>query len=364
MSGTTVKGVVVQAEGEAPEVLELVLPEVGPRDVRVELTGAGLCHSDLSMLNGTLRPVFPLVLGHEAAGTVVEAGAGVSQVGVGDRVVINWAPACRRCWFCLRGEQWLCAESAPVASVPRGTLLDGTPLNVAMRIGAFAEQTVLPESAVVKLPTGIPDPVAALLGCAVLTGMGAVRNTADVRSGDTVLVLGLGGVGLSAVAGAALAGAARVIAADLHPEKEELARAMGATDFLVSGPSLTKDVRRLTGGIGADHALECVGSSRTIRAAWDATRRGGRAVVVGAGRVTDTLEFNAMELFGSARTLTSSVYGSSEPGRDIADIGALVAAGRLDLGPLVTHHTDLLGIGDALDRMASGEGGRTLITTH
>lgn len=357
----TVKGVVVDEDSAVPQVVDLVLPAVGHLDVRVKITGAGLCHSDLSMLNGTIPPRFPLLLGHEAAGRVVEVGEGVEDLEIGTRVVINWAPACGECWYCAHDEPWLCARAAAVASVPRGELTDGTPLNVAMGIGAFAEQTVLPRKALVRVPTGVPDDIASLLGCAVLTGVGAVTNTAKVAVGDTVVVLGLGGVGLSVISGAAVAGASRIVAVDVHPEKEDLARAMGATHFVLSQPKLAKEIKAVTAGIGADYAFECVGSAQTIRLAWESTRRGGTCVIVGAGRHTDTVEFNAMELFHFARRLTSSVYGSSKPDRDIAAIGALIEAQRLDLAALITHTADLGGAAEALDRMRAGEGARTLI---
>jgi S-(hydroxymethyl)glutathione dehydrogenase/alcohol dehydrogenase len=356
-----VKAVVVMSEGAQPEIRDIVLPGVGPTDVRIRILGAGLCHSDLSMLNGTIPPVFPLVLGHEASGEVLELGSEVTDLTVGDRVVISWAPACGECWFCVRNEPWLCQKAVAVASVPRGTLSDGTPVNATMGIGAFAEETVLPRRALIPVPAGVPDEVASLLGCAVLTGVGAVRNTADVRAGETVVVVGLGGVGLSVIAGAALAGASRIIAVDIHPEKEDLARRMGATDFVLSQPKLAKEVRAMTDGVGADHAFECAGTSVTIRLAWESVRRGGQCVIVGAGRHTDTIEFNAMELFHFARTLTSSVYGSSAPKRDIPTLGHLITQGKLDLAPLITHRAGFDQTAEALDRMRLGHGGRTLL---
>ena len=356
-----VQALVAKEQDATPEVCEIVLPPLGPGDVRIRITGAGVCHSDLSMLNGTIPPRYPVVLGHEASGTVAEVGSAVSDLTIGERVVVNWAPACRQCWFCLNAQPWLCEKAAAVPSVPRGHLADGTPLNVAMGIGAFAEEAVLPRNALVSLPAAVPQDVGSLLGCAVLTGVGAVRNTADVRAGQSVLVVGLGGVGLSALAGARLVGAAPVIAVDLNPDKEKLARAMGATDFIVAHPKLAKDVRALTDGRGADHAFECVGSSRTIHQAWDCVRRGGQCTVVGAGRRTDEVTFNAMEIFHFARTLTSSIYGSSDPQRDISVLADHIAHGRLDLQPMITHRTGLAGTPEAFDRMRAGEGGRTLV---
>jgi S-(hydroxymethyl)glutathione dehydrogenase/alcohol dehydrogenase len=214
---------------------------------------------------------------------------------------------------------------------------------------------------VVPLPDGVPLDLAALMGCAVLTGVGAVRNTAKVRKGQSVLVLGLGGIGLCVVLGAKLAGAAQIIAADLSPEKEELARAAGATDFLLSDEKLAKQVRGRTEGRGADYAFECVGAATTIRAAWTSTRRGGHCTVVGVGRKDQQVVLNPLEIFHFARTLTSTVYGASDPDRDIPVLAEQVRSGDLDLETLVTHRISLGEVGAAFDRMRQGQGARSLI---
>lgn len=356
-----VKAVVVNEPGAAPEIREIEPAELGPGDVRVRIAAAGVCHSDLSMVNGTLAPRFPVVLGHEASGTVVEAGSAVERVSTDMPVVVNWAPACRACWFCFQGEPWLCAAVEGVASVQRGHLADGTEVHGAMGVGAFADEVVLPERFLVPLPDGVPLDLAALMGCAVLTGIGAVRNTAGVRSGQSVLVIGLGGIGLSAVIGARLAGAGPIIAVDLAAEKEELARAAGATHFLLSEPKLAKQVRALTGGRGVDHALECVGAPATIRMGWGSTRRGGTCTIVGLGGKDEQVAFSPLELFHFARTLTTSVYGSGDPDRDIPLLGEQVRLGRLDLGSLVTHRSDLTGVPEAFERMEAGTGARSLL---
>jgi S-(hydroxymethyl)glutathione dehydrogenase/alcohol dehydrogenase len=356
-----VNAVVVLKQGATPEVCEIDLPALGGGDIRVRIAAAGVCHSDLSMVNGTVVSQFPLVLGHEASGVVTEVGTDVRDVRVGDKVVLNWAPACRTCWFCLHAEPWLCSAAEGVVSRAGGRLADGGPLNRALGVGAFAEETVVPRRFVVPLPDGVPLDVGALLGCAVLTGMGAVRNTADVRSGDSVLVLGLGGIGLSAVAGARIAGAGPIIAADVAADKEHLARTMGATHFLLSDENLPKRVRALTEGRGADHTFECVGASPTIRLAWKAARRGGNCMVVGVGRRTDEVTFNAMELFHFSRNLTSSIYGSCDPERDLPVLANQMRMGRLDLARMVTHRIDLSGVPAAFNRMLAGEGGRSLI---
>src|ERR1043165_3580065 len=247
-----VNAAVVAGPGADVQVRAIELPATGPRDVRVRVAAAGVCHSDLSMINGTFAPQFPLVLGHEAAGTIAEVGTDVTRVAVGDRVVVNWAPACRHCWFCLNQQPWLCTAVEGMSSLPRGTV-DGEPLHVTLGVGAFAEEVVVDESGVVPLSDSVPLDVAALLGCAVVTGIGAVRNTAAVRPGESVVVIGLGGVGLSAIIGARLAGAAPIIAVDVVADKEELARAAGATHFVLAHDKLAKEIRGLTGGRGVDH---------------------------------------------------------------------------------------------------------------
>ena len=358
---TVVDALVVREAGGTPTVARLRLPEVGPGEVRVRIRAAGVCHSDLSMVNGTLRPPYPLVLGHEAAGEVVEVGAQVTRVAVGDQVALNWQPACRMCWFCTHGEPWLCATTSGIAALENGSTLDDVPAYVALGLGAFAEQVVVPENAVIGVPPGLDWSSAALLGCAVMTGTGAVRNTARVAAGDSVLVIGLGGVGLSVVAAARAAGAGPVLAVDLSPAKKALAEAAGATEFVVASDGLSKDVRRLTFGRGADHAFECVGRSVTIRAAWRATRRGGQVTVVGMGRADDEVTLSALDIFSSARTLGSSVYGSSDPDVEIPALAADVRSGALRLDHLVTDRITLADVPDAFDRMGRGEGARSVV---
>jgi S-(hydroxymethyl)glutathione dehydrogenase/alcohol dehydrogenase len=340
-----IRGLVVTGVDATPRVEQIDLPEPGPGQVRVRVRAAGVCHSDLSMVNGTLAPSFPLVLGHEAAGTVV---------GTGQHVVLNWAPPCRECWFCLRGEPWLCV-TAGRPSAPQGDH------HVTLGLGALAEEVVVPASAVVPVPEELPFDTAALLGCAVLTGVGAVDRTAGVRPGDAVLVIGLGGVGLSAVTAARAAGADPLIAVDVGEAKRDLALAAGASHFLVSDDGLSRAVRGLTGGRGADHAIECVGRSVTIRAAWRATRRGGQVTVVGMGAKDDLVGLGALDIFSSARILRSSVYGSSDPDRDVPALARAVLDGTLDIAPLITDRITLDEAPEAFARMARGEGARSVV---
>jgi S-(hydroxymethyl)glutathione dehydrogenase/alcohol dehydrogenase len=355
-----IKGLVVREAGTAPEVVELRLPEVGPGQVRVGIRAAGVCHSDLSMVNGTLSPPHPLVLGHEAAGEVLEAGAGVTRVQVGSHVALNWSPPCRDCWFCTHGEPWLCS-TANIAALENGSTLDGAPVHVTLGLGAFAEQVVVPEKALIPVPSGLAWESAALLGCAVLTGTGAVRNTARVAAGSSVVVIGLGGVGLSVVAAARAAGAASVIAVDVSEAKKALAEAAGATDFVVSSENLSKDIRSRTEKRGADHAFECVGRAATIRAAWRATRRGGHVTVVGMGRADDMVELSALDIFSSARTLRASVYGSADPDHEVPALARDVLSGALNLDHLITDRIGLAEVPAAFDKMSRGEGARSVV---
>jgi len=360
-----VKAVVVSGPGATPQVREISVPAPGPGDVRVRIAAAGVCHSDLSMIDGTLAPQFPLVVGHEASGTVVEVGDQVHAVAVGDRVVVNcWAAACRECWFCRQGEPWLCSTVESTVSPPGGALEDGTPVHQCLGIGAFAEELVLPERSVVPLRDGVPLDLAALLGCAVLTGVGAVRNTAGVQLGQSVLVIGQGGVGLSTVLGAKLVGADPIIAVDVAPQKEPFALAAGATHYLIGYTSLSKRVRALTEGRGADHAFECVGSAATIRQAWSSVRRGGKCTVVGVGKKDQEVVFNPLELFHFGRTLSGSVFGSSDPHRDIPELSTYILAGELDLSMLVSHRVKLDEVPDAFARMKASEGARSLIVLN
>lgn len=360
---TTVRAAVFPEAAAALDVREIVLPDPGPGDVRVRLAAAGVCHSDLSLANGTLRQPTPAVLGHEGSGTVVEVGGAVDPgvVRVGDRVLLNWAPACRSCWFCEHGEAHLCEHAADRAAVPYAELAGGTPLYAGLGTAAFAEQTIVPAGAVVRLPDDVPLHLAALLGCAVLTGVGAVLNTARVRAGESVCVLGLGGVGLSVLQGARLAGAGPIVASDVSAEKEPLARRFGATHFVPAGPDLAKEVRALAGGRGVDHAFEVVGTAGTIRQAWSLTRRGGRATVVGVGSGQDKVSFSPLELFFFARTLTGCVFGSCDPQRDVPLLLDRVRAGELDLDGLVSNEIGLGDVPAAFEQMTAGRGARSLV---
>ncbi|MBV2365060.1 Zn-dependent alcohol dehydrogenase [Streptomonospora nanhaiensis] len=357
----TVSAAVFPAVGEPPRIERVALPDPGPGQVRVRVAAAGVCHSDLSLANGVLPHHFPAVLGHEGAGTVEAVGPGVESVAVGTPVVLNWSPPCRSCWYCANGEPHLCERAQDAAQRPYAELADGTPVYAGLGTAAFAEATVVPENGVVPLPEAIDPGAAALLGCAVLTGWGAVANTSAVAPGRSAAVIGLGGVGLAVLQAARHAGADPVIAVDSAPAKRDLALGLGATHFLAAGDTLAGEVRGLTGGRGVDHAFEVVGASATIRAAWDITRRGGEVTVVGAGALEDTVALSALEVFYTARTLRGCFYGSSDPQRDIPLLAGHVRAGDLDLASMVTDEIALADLPAAFARMREGRGGRSVV---
>ncbi|MDV9189431.1 Zn-dependent alcohol dehydrogenase [Streptomyces sp. SR27] len=358
---STIRAAVLPAVGSPLEITDIELPEPGPGQVRVRLAAAGVCHSDLSLSDGTMRLPVPAVLGHEGAGTVVSVGEGVTHVAPGDGVVLNWAPSCGVCHPCSLGEVWLCADALTGAANVHAHTVDGTPLHPGLNVAAFAEETVVAARCVLPAPDGVPLTDAALLGCAVLTGWGAVHHSARVRAGESVAVFGVGGVGLATLQAARIAGASTIVAVDVSPEKEELARAAGATEYVVASATTAKDIRKLTGGHGVDVAVECVGRAVTIRTAWESTRRGGRTTVVGIGGKDQQVTFNALEIFHWGRTLAGCVYGNSDPAADLPVLAEHIRAGRFDLGALVTERITLEGIPGAFDNMLAGKGGRALV---
>ncbi|WP_069773548.1 Zn-dependent alcohol dehydrogenase [Streptomyces sp. LUP30] len=356
-----VRAAVLPAVGAPLEITQIELPEPGPGRVRVRLAAAGVCHSDLSLSDGTMRVPVPAVLGHEGAGTVVSVGEGVERLAPGDQVVLNWAPSCGACHACSLGEVWLCANALAGSAEVYARTTHGTDLHPGLNVAAFAEETVVPASCALPLPDGIPLTDAALLGCAVLTGYGAVHHSARVRSGETVAVFGVGGVGLATLQAARIAGASTIVAVDVSPEKEALARAAGATEYVVASDRTARDIRGLTGGQGVDVAVECVGRAVTIRTAWESTRRGGRTTVVGIGGKDQQVTFNALELFHWGRTLSGCVYGNSDPAKDLPVLADHVRSGRLDLSALVTERIGLADIPAAFETMLAGKGGRALV---
>ena len=356
-----IRAAVLTSVGSPLTIEEIELPEPAAGEVHVRLAAAGVCHSDLSLANGTLEQPVPAVLGHEGAGTVIAIGPGVTTVGSGDHVLLNWSPSCGSCWFCLHGEPYLCDQTAKAWQRRYARLADGTPLYAGLGTATFGEETVVPSSAVLGLPPAVNLEGAALLGCAMLTGIGAVINSADVQPGESVVVFGTGGVGLSVLQGARLVGAEVMIGVDIAPDKEGLARINGATDFIVADDQIARRIRERTGGRGADHAFDCVGSASTIRQAWSSTRRGGRTTVVGIGAKDEKVEFRPQEFFYSARVISGCVFGSTDIVRDLPRLLEHVEAGRIRPHDLVTNRIGLEDAPQALAQMGARKGARSLI---
>jgi len=358
-----VRAAALRAAGDAFAVEELELRALGPSEVHVHVAASGVCHSDLSIQDGTIPHPLPAVLGHEGAGIVLATGAEVTTVTAGDHVVLAWVAPCRACFFCLRGHPELCEHGLDHAfSAPYATATDGTAFLAAFGTATFGEETIVPERACVKISADFPLELGALVGCGVVTGVGAVCNSARVEPGASVAVIGCGGVGLAALQGARLAGAAPIIAIDRVASKLELARRCGATETIdASHADAASAVRDLTAGRGADYVFEVVGRSDTIESAFDMTRRAGTCTIVGAGSFTDMVKFGAMHLMVGAKTIRGCVYGSTDPARDFPEIIRLQQSGHLDLAALVTRQIQLDELNDAFRAMQAGEVARSII---
>lgn len=357
---------------EAPAT-ELLVEEIdcqGPRagEVLVRIAASGVCHSDLNVVHGTQTSPLPVVLGHEGAGIVEAVGPNVTRVKVGDHVVLSWVPYCGQCVYCLSGHPNLC--SVAYAAMAQGTLLDGTsrlsrcgkPIYHYSFISSFAEYTVVPEAGCVVIRPDLPLDKAALVGCAVMTGVGAALNTARVQPGSTVAVVGAGGVGLNVMQGAQLAGAVSIIAVDINPTKLALARMFGATHTINAAEAdAVTAVRALTGGIGADFSFEAVGNPRTMRQCWEMARPGGTVVMVGISPEGSELSLPANRVVREERRLMGSFYGSARPHIDMPMILELYMAGKLKLDELVTHRFPLEQINRAVHSLESGEAIRPVI---
>lgn len=342
------------------EVLDDVEPAgFGPGKVRLRIRAAGLCHSDLSAMSGVLPQPAPLVPGHEGAGEVLEVGDGVTGVSPGDRVLVCWLPACGGCPSCRRGQPHLCLSGFLNAGTANFARPGGEVFGFA-GTGTFAEEVVVGAGAAVPIPDDVPYDIAALIGCGVTTGLGAVLNTAEVEAGSSVAVIGCGGVGLSAVQGARVSGAAQIVAVDPVPSRREAALRFGATEA-VSPEDLSGANSRVTGGEGFDYVFEVVGRSATARAAYEATRRGGTLCVVGAGATDDVFQVNMFEMFFDEKRILPSLYGGGDVLRSYERTIALWRAGRIDLEGLITHRVPLAGINDAVTHMRTGESLRTCI---
>lgn len=357
------RAAVLRAPGQAFVVEDLELRPLGRRDVHVAVAASGVCRSDLSIQDGTIPHPLPAVLGHEGAGVVLATGPDVTTVEVGDHVVLSWVAPCRSCFYCLRGHPELCEHGLDHAfAMPYAAGGDGTGYLAAFGTATFGEETIVPETACVKIDSAFPLELAALVGCGVVTGVGAVCNSAHVEAGSSVAVLGCGGVGLATIQGARLSGATSIIAIDRVPAKLTHARGSGATDVVDSAATdPVTAVRELTGGRGADYVFEVVGRSDTIKAAYEMTRRAGTCTIVGAGSFSDMVEFAAMNLMVDAKTLRGCVYGATDPARDFPAMIRMQRAGHLDLESLVTRRIPLTEINEAFAAMEAGEVVRSVI---
>ncbi|MET9529271.1 Zn-dependent alcohol dehydrogenase [Streptomyces sp. NPDC006649] len=331
----------------------------GPGKVRIRVRATGLCHSDVSAMNGVLPQPAPFVPGHEGAGEILDVGDGVTGVKQGDRVVICWLPACGTCPACKRGQTELCLAGFMNAGTPNFKRPDGDVFGFA-GTGTFTEEVVVGAGCAVPIPDDVPFEIAALIGCGVTTGLGAAINTADVEAGSSVAVIGCGGVGISAIQGARLRGASQIVAVDPVASRREAALTFGATEA-VAPDALNDAKQRITAGEGFDYVFEVVGKSATARTAYETTRRGGTLCIVGAGAMDDFLQLNMFELFFDEKRILPSMYGGGDVVRSYERAISLWRSGRIDLEGLITHRVKLAGINDALAQMRSGEALRTCI---
>ncbi|HET7580040.1 MAG TPA: Zn-dependent alcohol dehydrogenase [Bacillales bacterium] len=348
------------------EEVELESPKIG--EVRVQIKAAGICHSDLHVMNADLPLPLPMVLGHEGAGVVDAVGEGVTRVKPGDHVVLNWVPECGECFYCRSGRPDMCEEALKLSA--SGTMADGTTrfqvdgkrVHQFNQTGTFAEYTVVPESGAVPVREDVPFELACLVGCGVMTGVGAVTNTAKVKPGSTVAVIGTGGVGLNVIQGAALSGAKQIISVDLLDEKLEMTRTFGATDTVNAGnQDVIQAVLDLTGGLGVDYAFEVIGRPQTMAQAYNITNKTGTAVIVGIAPPHESVSVNAFSLPSQGKTLTGSWYGQANASIDIPRLIDLYAAEKIKLDPLISKFYALDQINEGFEELKTGKNARGVI---
>jgi S-(hydroxymethyl)glutathione dehydrogenase/alcohol dehydrogenase len=361
---TIARAAVLDAVGRPVAIreLELIAPRAG--EVRVRMLAAGVCHSDLHVRDGEWDRPTPIVLGHEGAGVVEAVGPGVTTPRVGQLVALSWLIPCGVCRSCRRGAVWACPDSPSY----RHTLLDGSMAFRDVRsycaIATMAEASVVPAAAAIPLPDGVDPAAAALIGCCVTTGVGAVLKTASLPPGSSVAVVGLGGVGLSCVMGAAVAGASRIVAIDRVAAKLEVARSVGATDMVLASGDAAETIaalRDLTDG-GPDYVFEAIGLSSTVELAIEATAVGGTAVLVGMTPLGERASFEVYPFVDGARRILGSNYGSAEPAIDFVRYAAWVLEGRLPVGRLIDRRIALDDLEDAFEAMRAGRYTRQVIT--
>ena len=355
----TVNAVVALAKGEPVSTVQIIVPDPGAGEVVVDIAACGVCHTDLHYREGGITDDYPFLLGHEAAGTVAAIGEGVENVVVGDTVVLNWRAVCGQCRACRRGRPQYCFDTHNATQ--KMTLLDGTPLSPALGIGAFAEKTLVAAGQATKVDPGVDPAVAGLLGCGVMAGLGAAVNTAPVQRGDTVAVIGCGGVGCAAVAGADLAGARRIIAIDLDDSKLEWARTLGATHTINSSgldtDGVVAAIAELTDGFGADVVIDAVGRPETWKQAFYGRDLAGTVVLVGVPTPEMMLEIPLADVFGRGGALKSSWYGDCLPERDFPALLEMYSQGRLPLDAFVSER---IGLGDVEQAFATMKSGTVL----
>ena len=357
---STVTGVIARSKGAPVELVDVVVPDPGPGEAVVKVQACGVCHTDLHYREGGINDEFPFLLGHEAAGVVEAVGEGVTEVAPGDFVVLNWRAVCGQCRACAKGKPWYCFNTHNATQ--KMTLTDGTELSPALGIGAFIEKTLVAAGQCTKVDPAAPATAAGLLGCGVMAGFGAAVNTGGVTRGDSVAVIGCGGVGNAAIAGAVLAGATTVIAVDVDDRKLEWAKGFGATHTVNSrSQDPVEAIRELTGGFGADVVVEAVGRPETYEQAFYARDLAGTVVLVGVPTPDLKVELPMIEVFGRGGALKSSWYGDCLPSRDFPMLVDLYRQGRFDLDGFVS---ETIGLGDveaAFEKMHRGDVLRSVV---
>jgi S-(hydroxymethyl)mycothiol dehydrogenase len=355
-----VRGVVARSKGAPVSVETIVVPDPGPGEVVVDVQACGVCHTDLHYREGGINDEFPFLLGHEAAGLVSVVGEGVTEVAVGDYVILNWRAVCGQCRSCRRGKPWICFNTHNAAQ--KMTLADGTPLSPALGIGAFCDKTLVHAGQCTKVDPEAPATVAGLLGCGIMAGAGAAMNTGNVGRGDSVAVFGCGGVGDAAIAASRLAGASTIIAVDVNDTKLEWARQMGATHTVNSREvDAVERIRELTGGHGVDVAIEAVGNPKVYEQAFYARDLAGTVVLVGVPTPDMTLSLPLLDVFGRGGALKSSWYGDCLPSRDFPMLIDLYRQGRFPLDAFVSETIALDEVEAAFEKMHQGSVLRSVV---
>lgn len=360
----TVQGVIARSKGAPVEVVDIVIPDPGPNDVVVKVQATGVCHTDLAYRDGDIADEFPFLLGHETAGVVETVGEDVTHVEPGDFVVLNWRAVCGECRACRKGDTKNCFNTHNASQSM--TLDDDTPLTPALGIGSFAEKTLVHEKQCTKVDPEADPAAAGLLGCGIMAGLGAAVNTGEVQRGESVVVFGLGGVGLAAVAGAALAGASTVVAVDVDKRKCDVAtEKFGATHAICSKDMSEDDVieavRDLTGGFGADVAIDAVGIQPTWRQAFYSRDLAGRMVMVGVPNQTDHVDIPAIDLYARGGSIKPAWYGDCLPERDFPTYVELYKQGRFPLGEFVSERIGVGDIEESFDKMKRGDVLRSVV---